>query len=287
MWALLSLLAGLSDSLRDASSKHWSTSVPKLLLSWSYTVGALPFFLPVLWLRYPGNLDSRFWILLFTLGICHVSGGIMLVRALSLSDFSLCAPMVAFTPVFLLVTGPVLVGDNPSLAGVVGALLVFLGSYLLNLPELKDGIFAPFRALLKEKGVRMMFFLAFLWSLTCCGDRIAVRNYDPLFWGCAQVTAISLLFLPVILSQRMLSPLPSITQVKRMMVVGILNAASFWTYLLALKIAPVHYVICVKRLSILFSILIGRFLFREVGIKDRLLGGVCMILGVFVISLWG
>ena len=195
--------------------------------------------------------------------------------------------MGAFTPVFLLFTAPILTGDLPSTAGIFGALFVFLGSYLLNLPEMKDGIFAPFRALFREPGVRIMLFLAFLWSITCCVDRIAVKRYDLIFWGSAEVTFISLLFLPVLFFNYSFSPVPDRSQVGRLFLIGALNAASFWGYLGALLYAPVYYVICVKRLSILFSILLGRFVFHEVGLGDRLLGGLFMLTGVAIISLYG
>ncbi|MDD1662084.1 MAG: hypothetical protein LUQ49_06445, partial [Methanomicrobiales archaeon] len=54
---------------------------------------------------------------------------------------------------------------------------------------------------------------------------------------------------------------------------------------LAYTLQIVPYVIAVKRLSILFSVLIGGLIFREEGIRYRVLGALIMIGGVALIVL--
>lgn len=61
---------------------------------------------------------------------------------------------------------------------------------------------------------------------------------------------------------------------------------SLITYLIAMQYAPVHYVICLKRSSILFSVLLGRLLFNESLLKDRLPGAILMLIGVVIISIF-
>jgi uncharacterized membrane protein len=70
-----------------------------------------------------------------------------------------------------------------------------------------------------------------------------------------------------------------------LVLIGGFNAASFATYLLALEYAPVHYVVCVKRSSILFSVLMGRVFFGESLTSSRLPGALLMLLGVAIVSL--
>ena len=52
---------------------------------------------------------------------------------------------------------------------------------------------------------------------------------------------------------------------------------------LALKLGPVAYAISVKRLSLLIGIAYGYLLFREAGIRERLAGGLLMLLGFVLI----
>jgi len=45
--------------------------------------------------------------------------------------------------------------------------------------------------------------------------------------------------------------------------------------------------IAVKRMSLLFGVLYGHFLFREEGLRERLAGGTLMITGVALIVFGG
>jgi uncharacterized membrane protein len=55
----------------------------------------------------------------------------------------------------------------------------------------------------------------------------------------------------------------------------------------AYTMAIVPYVISIKRLSLFFSVLFGWLLLHEKQIRVRMLGAVVMIIGAFVIGLWG
>lgn len=287
MWLFLSLIAGLGDALRDALSKHAAHAVPRTLITWSYSLFALPFFLPVALTHLPDSIPLEFWALVTFSATCHVIGGLMLVRALHSSDLSVCTPMVAFTPVFLLVVGPVLTGDLPSFGGTIGALLVVFGSYVLNISRSSAGLLAPIRALYSEQGPRLMLCLALLWSITGSVDRIAVQRFDLVFWASAQLCAISLFLIPVVIHRGALSQRPSPRALGALFLIGGVNFLAFSTYLVALQLAPVHYVICLKRSSIPFSVLLGRLMFNERFLADRLPGALIMLTGVVVISLWG
>jgi drug/metabolite transporter (DMT)-like permease len=286
MWIVLSLVAGLGDALRDAFSKRAALTIPRPLITWSYSLLALPFFLPTLVRHMPDSLPSWFWPILLTMSSAHVLGGLFLVRALKLSDLSLCTPMMAFTPVFLLALGPWITGDSLSIQGVLGAILVAIGSYVLNLGRSQEGLSAPLRALFTERGSRIMLGLALLWSITGSIDRKVVQHVDPAFWGSSIVCCISVLLIPFVFQTGGFSRHHySFRSIATLVALGGCNALSILTYLVALQIAPVHFVICLKRSSILFSVLLGRALFRESLLADRLPGAILMLLGVVTISL--
>ena len=231
------------------------------------------------------HIPGFFWLVLPCAAVLHITGGLLLVEALHLSDLSLCTPMVAFSPVFLLAIGPLITGDTPSSQGIIGALLVASGSYVLNVGHARHGLLAPLQALFRERGARIMLGLALLWSVTGSIDRVIVQSIDPYFWACAQILAISILLAPIVIHQRALRGGISLRSFGVLGVIGGFNALSLITYLIALSAAPVHYVICLKRSSILFSVILGRLLFSEGFVGARLLGALLMLVGVVVISL--
>ena len=64
---------------------------------------------------------------------------------------------------------------------------------------------------------------------------------------------------------------------------GALMAGAEVTHFLSLSLAPTACMIAVKRLSLVFGVLMGWLWFREENIRYRLLGAVIMVTGVFFV----
>jgi drug/metabolite transporter (DMT)-like permease len=257
MWILLSLLSGLSDATRDAISKRGSGTIPHVMISWSYSLFALPFFLPVLLLSAPSELPLEFWLLAIGIGAAHVLGSLGVVYSLSRSELSLCVPMTAFSPVFLLVIGPMMNGHAPSSHAIFGTVLVTAGCYLLNISDIRRGLLAPVVSLAREPGVRMMLLLSVFWSFSAAIDLNAVRKFGLPFWAASELFAIAILFVPVVIYKKGLKGMTPMGW-RTLPLIGMANACSFGPYLLALSSTHALYVICLKRSNIFFSLLVGR-----------------------------
>ena len=65
---------------------------------------------------------------------------------------------------------------------------------------------------------------------------------------------------------------------------GLFESLRFIFALMALELVLVSFVVSVARSSIIFSTLYGYLFFQEKRIKERLLGGLIIVLGVFMIS---
>jgi drug/metabolite transporter (DMT)-like permease len=286
MWIILSLLAGLGDALRDTASKNCPDSIHPLLVSWSYSLLALPFVLPLLLSSTPEYLPAQFWGLIVLMGSIHVLGGVILVKALNANDLSLSIPLIAFSPVFLLFLGPLISGDSVSAIGIVGALLVAFGAYLINISKFKLGVLAPIKALAYQPGARGMLFLSFLWSITGSIDRFAIKTYPLTFWAPAQIVAVAILFIPVLIIKGQLFNIFSAKNLKLLFPIGAFNSLSFIPYVFALNTAPVQYVVCIKRTSILFSLYLGKAVFGESLLGEKILGVLMMFAGVVVITVF-
>jgi uncharacterized membrane protein len=66
---------------------------------------------------------------------------------------------------------------------------------------------------------------------------------------------------------------------------GLFTALATITHYHAIQLAPVPYMISVKRTSLIFSVLYGGLLFREEHMKLRLLGTSIMLSGVVMLYL--
>ena len=285
-WFGLSLLTALCESLKDVFSKKGLRDVDEYVMAWSLRFFALPFLLPILFFVKIPDLGNKFWPALLLGGGLNVITTILYMKAIKQSALSLTVPMVAFTPLFILVTSPLMVGELPNFWGVLSVLFIVAGSYVLNFSARSRGYFAPFRALFKEAGPRLMLLVAFLWSITANCDKIGVRNSTPLFWSIATTAFMSLVLVLIMLykSPRAAKQLPAVF--KKLIPIGFFCALTVIFQMLAVSLTLVAHVIAIKRTSTVMSVGWGYLIFNEVGIKERLLGASIMVVGVLVISLF-
>src|ERR1700683_2745983 len=87
-------------------------------------------------------------------------------RALQISPLSLCVPFLSFTPVFLLFTTFVLLGEKVAPLKALGVVLIVVGSLVMHRRLFAIGLLAPVKAVIREKGSRYMLLVSFILSIT-------------------------------------------------------------------------------------------------------------------------
>ncbi len=284
-WIGYSFLTAIFESLKDVLGKKSLEKCNEYIVAWSLRIFALPFILPLLVFTKEMVLGNRFWPALLVGGTLNIVTTILYMKAIKTSDLSVTVPMLTFTPLFLLLTSPFIVGEFPSLKGVFGILLIVTGSYLLHLKEKKKGLLAPFKAIVKEKGPRLMLAVAFIWSITSNIDKVGIQNSSIVHWAIAMHIFAIFAMIPVI----WVTSRSSISQVwKRQKVLfpmGFVNALKYIFQMAAIQLTLVAYVISIKRTSAILSVVLGFLIFKEKGFRERLTGSIIMILGVLLITL--
>ncbi len=289
LWVVLAFLTAFFRSLVDVFGKKGLGKVDEYVIAWSWRVFGAMFLLPLLFFIGIPSIGKQFWLALLISGGFNSLTTLLYMKAIKSSDLSITVPIVSFTPLFLMITSPLILGESPSPLGVIGIAFIVLGSYLLNLKQVSAGGFlAPFRALLHEKGPRLMLLVAFIWSITANVDKIGLRNSSPIFWALAINVIGTFVLLPVML----LKSKNPFGQMKGhfstiLLPMAFFSAVNLVTHMLAISIAIVPYVIAIKRTSTVMSVLWGYFLFKEGGMKERLSGAVVMLVGVALITLLG
>ncbi len=255
------------------------------LVAWILMFFSLPLLgLGVIWSGIPEIGDEYVKALLIH-GSLNTLAIILYMRAIKSSELSITVPMVSFTPLFLLITSPIIVGELPSLAGVMGVFLIVGGSYLLHLNLISQGVWAPFKALFEKPGPRFMMLVAFIWSITANFDKIGVQNSSPSFWSFSLALFMSISMFPFALRST-----PDFVKVIRinlrhLVPIGIFQSCAMLFQMLALQTALVAYVVSIKRTSTALSVLWGRLFLNEANLRAKLLGVGIMLLGVVLVLL--
>ncbi len=284
-WLILGIFTAFFEAVKDVFGKQNLKKSDEYVVAWSLSFFSVISLTP--WVIYTGipALNSQFWFALLIGGSINAVTALLYIKAIKVSDLSLTVPLVALTPLFMLLTSPLIVGEYPKLFDYIGICLIVTGSYLLNIKDKSQGYLAPFKALVKEPGPKLMLIVAFLWSITSNFDKIGVKNSSPIFWIFSIFSTMSILLLPIFLHK---TPNPSrkiLKQLPMLAAMGFFNAVGVLCQMQALTLTLVVQVIAIKRTSVLMGVLFGHFIFKEKDIKQRLLGAAIMVFGVFVISL--
>lgn len=282
---LFAAFTAFFESLKDVFSKKSLKNLDEYVVAWALHFFVLIFVAPLLLVIGIPPIGNRFWEALIITGLLDALVAIIYMRALKASDLSLTIPMIAFTPLFLLITAPLIVGEFPSALGVAGILLIVFGAYFMKISERHEGLAAPFRALLKETGPRLMLIAAFIWSITSSFDKVGVLNSSPIFWIVAVDAVISLFLFPIAFFKSKEQMLEVPKKLRALVPIGFLSAIAMVFQMIAIKLTLVAYVISIKRAGIIFGVLFGHFIFKEKGAKERLIGAAIMVLGVVLIAL--
>ena len=285
-WMYFALLAALSESLKDLLSKQGVRSVSPQLAALAAGATPIPILLSiVLFTDSVPLLGPRYgWALLIG-GTLNILALFQFMRALQSSDLSLAIPFVSFTPLFLLITSPFLVGDIPTTQDIVGIFCIVGGAYVLHIQAIHHGLLAPLFAIFREPGPRRMLSVAFIYSLTSNFDKIGVQNSSPLFWSLSisSVMTIGFVFLLRFLPGKNIAA-PRPTTLVILLLVGLFQTIGLLVHNTALSLGPVPSVIAIKRSSILFAVMWGWMFLKEKYVGERLIGAVLMMIGVVVLG---
>lgn len=284
-WLIFALLTALCNALKDVFSKMSLKNIDVYIVSASLSFFSVLFLAPALLFSPLPMIGDQFYTALITGGILNVVAVILYMKAIHASDLSLTIPIITFTPLFLVITSPIIVHEYPSLVSIVGIFLIAIGSYVLNIKESHKGFFAPIKAIFTERGPKLMLCVAIIYSISSNIDKMGLKNSSPLFWIVSVHSAILCLMIPIILIKAR-GHIKSIhISFLKLIPVGVCNSLTAIFQMTALKMTLVAYVISIKRMSALFCVFFGYFIFKEKGIRERGLGAVIMICGVLLITL--
>jgi drug/metabolite transporter (DMT)-like permease len=287
MWMILMLAAALSQAVKDLLLKRCVEGLEPLAVVWAYCLSTTVFLILA---ALPGGVPEirpGFWIALGVTGPFAALSLYCYVKSLELTDLSLAAPMLAMTPLFMLVTSPAMVGHAPDAAGAAGIVLIVAGAYVLKMNGAARGIFEPFKALARDKGARLMLLVAFMWSVSANIDVIGLSNSSPLFWIACAFGATTLCLTPLVALKTRRGFAQVLSRPWELCASGILETVTCACQMYALTVAMAPYVIAVKRVSAVFAVLLGWLALGEGNAGRRLAGAALMVLGVFLIALLG
>ncbi len=286
LWLFLALATALFTASGDAFSKHYLRPFGSANMALARTLGPTLFLSPLLfWWPWP-ELSKTFWLNLAILYPLETIAMLCYMEAIRVSPLSVTLPYLAFTPAFIILTGYLILGEKLKAQGIAGIFLIVTGSYFLHLGELRRGILAPFKATFRERGSWLMLLVAFIYSITSVLLKVGLRHSERFFFAFFYYTFLGLFMTPLLAAFFKANPFKVARGCPQgFLLVGVAQSLAVVCHVWALSLAPTAYMIAIKRLSVLFGVLIGGLFFKEKSFGARLFGATLMVAGVFLIAL--
>ncbi len=288
MWFWYALFVSIWTSISIAFSKKISKDTdPFVYIAFTNLVTLIP--LSVLtFLATPAQVDSSFFFYLLLASVFNAGGNICFYKALRITPMSLLAPFTVCNLVISTVAGYLIFHDNLETMKLAGILIVIVGSYLINVEDIRKGPLAPLKDIVNNKGVLLTILAFTFWGIAPFFEKNALLHIvpeQPLLLAFYEVLIMVGLFLPYVLFKKR-HEISSVIRYKWYYILPApITAIAYIAIFRAFSEVPVGYPIAVFKLNMLFLIIWGYLFFNEKKIGERLLGAMCMILGAVLLVL--
>lgn len=288
MWFYLALLSAFFNALANIARRTHGSLARPAELAWWTGLFSLPLGIGlVLVSGKPLWTDSAYLLPITVAAILSTYGHILLFRAYKFAEASAVTPMSNLLPIGLVVTSFLFLGISPSPLGLAGILLVVAGLYYSSVSG-KHTLSHPFGQLVKSRGSRAMLGWVMLMSVTTILTKIALASAS------AAYLMLFSLVLEFILISAYLVFHPAKHRMKRgekvirkwgwhIAAIAVFSTLNVFFMLQALTMVDPSYVLSVKRLDVLITVLLAGLLLKEKHILRRFKGSVVAIVGVVII----
>jgi drug/metabolite transporter (DMT)-like permease len=283
MWFLFALLGAMLTTVSDVLIKRAAARLPAHIVGLATMIYSLPLLCAVIPLAPASVPGMKFWIVIAIMVPFELAAMFLYIRGITVSPLSLTVPFMSFTPVLLVLTAPLVLGEHIGAAGVAGIAAVAAGAYLMNIGGIRRGLLEPFKAVFREKGPPMMLAAAAMYALTSALAKKGIMISGPYLFQAVYIACLAaVLAAGVVLAGRPLGPV--LSNWRTLAPIGLVLGAAAIAMNISFVMAPVAYAIAVKRLSLLFGVVAGRLVFNEADFTGRITGAALMLAGVIFLA---
>lgn len=207
----------------------------------------------------------------FIMGLLGAVGNYFIIKALSVGELSVLAPINSYKPIIAMIFGIIFLNEMPSAIAIFAILLIIYGTFFIS-------------GSIKGNSKAILFRIA---ALICSGTEAVFIKKIILEIGCMNTFILwclaGLIFsaIPVVLSEQK----PYIKDMKYQLLlilsVGIMQLSTNFVF----ERMNVSYALALFQLSTLLSVFLGANLFHEKELKRKIIASIIMITGAVILIL--
>jgi drug/metabolite transporter (DMT)-like permease len=283
----LVLLSALFHAIRSLFTKE---SGDKQVFLWLYSLFALLFFAPLViyFLLRVGITNSAAYAWCAGSGFIHFLYWIFLTHSYKEGDLSHVYPIMRSSPALVLVIAVLFLGEQVSVQGVAGILLVAAGVYIINMKQISgEELLAPVKSIANDRSTQFAFLTLISVAFYSIVDKLAVAVIHPILFAFFHLLFGMCYYTPYIVFTKNADTIRKEwhTGLIRIIMSGVIGITGYALILVAFTIERVSYIVGLRQTSIVFAVLMGSHLLKEKHRGIRLTGALIIFSGGFLISL--
>jgi len=264
-------------------------STDKTAFIWWMFVCAVVLMMPVAFvLDVPFVRPDGFTVILAAISaLCFVLYHLLGGYAYRDGDFSVIYPLAQTAMIYVPLWGVLFLGERMSLTGFTGICAVVLGSFCVQLKQLRlSELLRPFRNL-SSRYVQAALAAGLIYSIGAIADKIGIGRYHAF-----NFTYILVVFMLLMMTANLLRDsgwqrvrAEARRHPRLILVSGPVIMTSFLTFRYGLSISQVSYAVPVRQVSLLIGVLIGVFFLHESCGKIRFMAVSIVLFGAFLLRM--
>ncbi len=207
----------------------------------------------------------------FIMGLLGAAGNYFIIKALSIGELSVLAPINSYKPVVAMIFGIFFLKEIPSPIAIFAILLIIYGTFFIS-------------GSIKGNSKAILFRIT---ALICSGTEAVFIKKIILEAGCFNTFILwcisGLIFsaIPAVLSKQKPAVKDMKYQLLLILSVGIMQLATNFVF----ERMNVSYALALFQLSTLLSVFLGANLFHEKEFKSKIIASILMITGAVILIL--
>ena len=254
------------------------------MVFWTQAIGVAAWALGI-WLTGTSiHVPEHMWGWIALAALCAGAYSYLLTRASSRGDISIVGPVLALAPVFSILPDWWLTDTLPRGVGWIGVGLSVAGTAgLSRTPTRRMDLRAFFSRGDALDALGSAFFLGVLAAV----DRrnVLAMSVPSYFIAAYGILAVPLLALVLARAPGALAASLRPAQLARVLGHAVIVLSGTALQVFALALAPAAYVSSIRRGSAVFTVLLGRAIFKEEGMAGRLAAALLTVLGALCLVL--
>jgi len=286
LWLLFGLLTALFFALFHIFNKKYVAKSDAEYFAYIILVFSTIAAIPLILLLREKLVFNYYWLVgMIFIGIIIWITRVLYTKSLKVAEVSKTVPLLSITPLFTLIIAMVWLGEFPSPMGITGIIVLISGIYLFNYQKGQGSIFEPFLLIFKNKGALLMFIVALIYGVGSVIDKFVINHSNPLsiiLFNSAFASFFQTIYLSIKDKNYFIPKARKV--IKENWRGGLVITVFFYlfitTQIYGISLIHTVYIIALKRMSVLFVVIIAYFVFKERKSFTYVLGGtILMLLG--------